>query len=679
MNNIKSVSGLNTSTSSQNDLQDTLDLNKLSVNKLARKNSTALLTSATDSNIKFASDPTTAVNLENAGNSESAFSDGLVSQEINNLQTIRLNKHSLNSENSYPLSSYGSGDENEDEEQEDYEEDLHNILHQLVSHERNRKASLDSSEGVKEFSFLNLQSFENSNNLNEADFFKRYIAIDKGDDTETFHGKLKHFFILSAAGKPIYSMNGGDEVLMGYMGLITTLISTFLDTLGEEVKLITYESTHIALMNKDPLVFVAISKISHETIYGESPESSILARQLGRLHDYLLAILSKPTILKNFHNRMNYDLRKILSPLDLVSFDKLCMKLSYGLTLANCGIGEFAYFISELLESSLQGVQITNTTRKKLSSILISSKKLKDEKEPIVQNDDGSYFKRDSASKEVYLSEDLLFSLLIKPPGLILSYMKPKNHNLSNKDINILLSMISEAVQDTSISENLWIPVCMSNFNPNGFLYVFVTQFDLSVDIEGNSQRLTLALISGNKNSFFQMRDISRYLIQKISNNQPFAKSLSSELRASESFSIIKELKVPVIKHFIYRLRKYNQYIMSELSRFGFDVDANLILQLVYFYTQLYYGKVGTSEVTHIKNMQTSSTNKNQNKKLTYARWNLKGTSMTGFMLSDNTYEFYCLSDVNINSLNLIDHCLKIIKWCEKYKKRLFFGNGTVF
>ena len=44
-----------------------------------------------------------------------------------------------------------------------------------------------------------------------------------------WRGRRKHFFILSAAGKPIYSRYGDDGIISGYMGVIQTIISFFED------------------------------------------------------------------------------------------------------------------------------------------------------------------------------------------------------------------------------------------------------------------------------------------------------------------------------------------------------------------------------------------------------------------------------------------------------------------
>lgn len=47
------------------------------------------------------------------------------------------------------------------------------------------------------------------------------------DELQRFHAQKKQFFIISFAGKPIFSMNGGDDLISSYMGVIQALIAGF--------------------------------------------------------------------------------------------------------------------------------------------------------------------------------------------------------------------------------------------------------------------------------------------------------------------------------------------------------------------------------------------------------------------------------------------------------------------
>lgn len=520
------------------------------------------------------------------------------------------------------------------------EDELEDVLAGLISEDNRNGLSSCKSMNYEDMNIFTLSGKES--------VFNDYIKVEKDITEAQFKKKLKQFFILSTAGKPIYSMNGTDDVIMGYMGIITTIISTFEENLHEELQSITIGDSKLVFLVKSPITLVAISKISYESMGIESDE--VLKRQLLTLYNYLLSILSKPLIEKNFHHRMNYDLRKILTPLDYKNLDSLCMKLTYGLNDSKPvdfrnDTRSFDFFISDLLNSSLQSIKISKTCRTKLDKILLSCKKLKDD--------------------EKYIGEELLFALLMSGNKLI-NYMRPKNHNLQNQDLKNLFSMIQnqEIENFNNSQQDLWFPLCMPHFNSNGFLYVFVKKFNLYDN--GIPQEISIILLSGNKNAFYQMQHLSSFIIHKIVSNLQLKTKFYQELLNSQ-ISIINDLKILNLKHFIYKSKENNQFVMSKFSNFNNDTSINSTLQLVYFYSNLYNNHANSMDMGNLT------------RKMSYMKWNDNGSLVTGFMLSDDNSEFYCVSNELVTSQQMIANSLKIIKWCEKYEQRLFLGPGVVF
>lgn len=231
-----------------------------------------------------------------------------------------------------------------------------------IRHGINPTSIKTGSTGSRSFKFLNCFQTVDDNELSNKDFFTKYISILKNDDKVQFNHKLKHFFIFSSAGKPIYSMNGADDIVIGYMGILTTIVSSFQENFDQELQLLELDQgVKIVAVNKSPIILISISKLMLETV-----ESVHL--QLDTLYCYLIGILSKSVIDKHFHNRLNYDLRRILSPLDFENLDELCLSLAYG--IPNTGDGNknstFGLYICQvLLTSSRESVKIRHTLRSK--------------------------------------------------------------------------------------------------------------------------------------------------------------------------------------------------------------------------------------------------------------------------------------------------------------------------
>ncbi|CAH2350362.1 putative vacuolar fusion protein Mon1p [[Candida] railenensis] len=750
--------------------------------------SKVLLPEGKKRNPSYVGDPTTAVDMGNvstmsmASNNVSPKMNVIPAQKRNIPRSIRSDQdsdvasefqlsHSQNGDDDIVNNESSNVEENVEENDgddadEDDEEDLHNILNDLIRHEpqalyttasqslaaQNVAPTSSNASTILDYNIFPYN--ESDSELSENSLISKYISVSKNDSNSVFHSKYKQVFVLSSAGKPIYSLNGSDGVIMGYMGLITTIVSTFEETKDhEEIKSITYDDCKIVIMNRSPLILVAITKIGYEKmqlrkaadVEADIDDQSILSRQLDTLYNYLLSMISKPMITKNFHNRMNYDLRKILTPLDFQNLDSIVMKITYGIsikepistedtrnTAPDIGFGVFA---SELLDSALECVKLTNTTRTKLNSILLSSKKVKipkpaeDGPSAYQTITDSIPFLKASAASDINgptspsatgsYGDDLLFAILLDANCKIMSAMKPKHHNLKNEDLKILLTLISNQQHLTRHTKSeegildLWIPICMPHFNCNGFLYAFVkTIFVKPEDLRKTSSPgipTTIVLLSSSKNSFFHMQEVSKQIEFRINQKMPsFTSTLYQEL-STTTISIFRDIHVPQIKHFIYKSRSSNQFVSSDIEEFsrGNGTTTMNILKLVYFYSTLH-----NTRATPIRNTDSSSssggstgngasngnllpaksasesngsssnsTSTGRNKKLTYIKnFGRNGENIICFMLCSDKYEFYCLcDDRTITTQFLINHSLKIIKWCEKNRKRLFIDAGAVF
>lgn len=605
----------------------------------------------------YPADATTQVTLEILDQAELTIGDEEDEQE---LHASNLHRYSLASNTSPALTASSIDGEASDSELEN--NNLANMLHNIMVFDGNRDI------GLSPLDLFNV--FSDDNSPMDSEYLKRKIMIDKLDGMDGFRAKLKHFFVLSTAGKPIYSMNGSDDVILGYMGLITTIVSTFQDSMKTEIHHILQDGFKMVVMNKGPLLLVAISKVAYELVPSTESGKCTIENQLTVLYNYLLAVLSKPVITKNFEKRMNYDLRRMLTPQDFHVLDVLSMKITYGFLTNEDDeyVLDGNYYISTLLGGSIQCGKITNTTRSKLNTILLSTKKLKVKRgesgeEPVVLD------KILSGDKDRYLASDLLFGFLCVNDKIV-SHLRPKNHRLDNQDINTLLSIISSSFKSMSqeTSADLWIPVCMPNFNSLGFLYMFVKSFDLPIK---SAQPITIILLSGNKNSFYDMKQTAEYIIFKILRNKTFSSTLSGELsHIANTASLLQELGTTAIKHYIYKRKLHGQFYMDDLS-LGFEEasdNINALFHIIYFYTTLHNSKATI--------VDQGGTNQ---KKLTYTRWHSKDGWVTGFMLADEKYEFYCLCGGSIQAQEIIDQSLKIINWCDRYKKRLFIGDGISF
>lgn len=481
----------------------------------------------------------------------------------------------------------------------------------------------------------------------DDDFIEKKVLPLKSDD---FHGKLKHFFILSTAGKPIYTLNGTDEAILAYMGLITTVVASYQEKIKSEFVHIRQDGLMLVVLNKSPLLLVAISKIPHEC----SPATRLLENQLHVLYNYIVVVLSRLVVDRHFHNRLNYDLRKLLSPQDISAMDSLALTLTYGfsssdtteksLVLCDCGL-----YMATLLDSSVRCAAVRNTTRNKLASIFLAAKKLKTQSQP-----------------PRYVADDLLFAILALDDQVI-SFARPPHHTLTNSDLRALLSTVASLSRPLAFDEGsteLWVPLCMPEFNDSGFMYCYIGKFLLSY----LDKPVTLILLSGNKNSFYDMKGVASYIIGRVRRSQKVSQGLATDLtNARLTVPFTPTIKHGTIRHFIYRQKKHNQFYMEDLG-----AATSESMQKCLFITSLYAS-------LHDSGATTTYVAERHPKKLTYTRWHLKDEWITAFLLSDAKYDFYCLVGGAVQAQDIIKESVGMIHSCMKYSKRITIGEGLVF
>ena len=130
------------------------------------------------------------------------------------------------------------------------------------------------------------------------------------EDTESPKWKLhkKHIFILSWAGRPIFSRYGDEDKLAPTMGVLSALVS-FVRDRDDTLRYIKAGQHHVVFVVRGPLYFVAVSR------GGETVEH--LWRQLGFLHAQIVSILTSK-VSGILQKNAAYDVRGLLGGTDRV-------------------------------------------------------------------------------------------------------------------------------------------------------------------------------------------------------------------------------------------------------------------------------------------------------------------------------------------------------------------------
>lgn len=285
-----------------------------------------------------------------------------------------------------------------------------------------------------------------------------------------WRAKLKHFLILSSAGKPIYSRHGDDQLITNYIGVVQTIISFYQST-QDTLRGFTAGDARFVVMTKGPLNLVAITRL---------PESdSQLRTQLEALYMQILSTLTLPSLERMFAARANYDLRRPLQ-----GTETLLSALADGFTRGS----------PSTLLSALECLKLRKSHRSTINNTLLKTR-----------------------------SENLLYGLIVAS-GKLVSVVRPKKHSLHPGDLHLIFNMLFEAGSVKAGGGENWIPLCLPGFNNTGYLYMYVSFLNLHNPGEqmeerprtrdGGEDEVAILLISAEKESFFEMRKMRDNLVE---------------------------------------------------------------------------------------------------------------------------------------------------------------------
>eukprot|EP01094_Clydonella_sp_ATCC50884_P024595 TRINITY_DN6211_c0_g1_i2.p1 TRINITY_DN6211_c0_g1~~TRINITY_DN6211_c0_g1_i2.p1 ORF type:complete len:505 (-),score=93.35 TRINITY_DN6211_c0_g1_i2:131-1645(-) len=233
---------------------------------------------------------------------------------------------------------------------------------------------------------------------------------------ESWKRHKKHFFVLTSAGKPVYSRYGDESLLAGFMGVLQAIIS-FIDDDDDTMRGIISGGHQVAFLIRGPLYFVVVARTSEPT--------QQLMLQLSYFHHQILSVLTA-SVNKILGRRAQFDIRNLLGGTEKF-LDSLASWMDHD---------------PSFILSSIHCLRLPAPVRSAIGSIMYSAR-----------------------------VPDLLFSILIAKHQLV-NLVRPKKHILHPSDLHIIFNFVN-ACTAFRTSET-WTPLCLPKFNDAGFLHTYL-------------------------------------------------------------------------------------------------------------------------------------------------------------------------------------------------------------
>ncbi|KAF7264210.1 hypothetical protein GWI33_000470, partial [Rhynchophorus ferrugineus] len=353
-------------------------------------------------------------------------------------------------------------------------------------------------------------STEDSNLINSNDNFEDASDIqENGSTTEYDLGnstewtlKKKHIFVLSSAGKPIYSRYGNEDKLAWLFGVMQALVSN-IQSMDDTLKSIHAGDTLFVFMNKKPLILVAVSKT------GESVTQ--LTMQLNYVFNQITSMLTLTRLNKIYEHRQNYDLRRLLA-----GGERLIDHLL-----------DFCETEPAFVLSAVQCLPLASSVRDSISSAIIGA-----------------------CSK----IKNLVFAILLGNNRLI-TLVRMKKYCLHPADLHLIFNLV-QSTESLKYSQHHWTPFCLPRFDASGFLYAHVSY--LADDCQA-----CLLLLTVERDVCDILSEAKQKIVEKLRRSnclEPINESLAT---ADETAF---NLGFPELRHYLYKCKSTAQFYQPGLA-----------------------------------------------------------------------------------------------------------------
>ncbi|KAI2635348.1 vacuolar fusion protein MON1 [Xylaria nigripes] len=361
-------------------------------------------------------------------------------------------------------------------------------------------------------------------NTTFAGFEQEFNDIpESGDDCndenrlQLWKSKLKHYMILSSAGKPIYSRHGDLALINSSMGVVQTIIS-FYEGAKNPLLGFTAGDTRFVIVTEGPLYFVAISRL------GES--DSQLRAQLNALYMQILSTLTLPVLTNIFANRPSTDLRKPLQGTE---------------TLLSSLADSFTKGSPSVLLGALECLKLRKTQRHSINNAFLKAR-----------------------------ADSLLYGLIVAG-GKLVSVIRPRKHSLHPSDLQLIFNMLFESGGIKAAGGENWIPLCLPAFNNRGYLYMYVSFLEShpgerqpSTNSSDVDEAIAIILISPDKESFFALQTMRDDVVAELKRKGDL--DLIKRTVAKGRPSVTEIAPGAQISHFLFKSKANVQFFMPSLQ-----------------------------------------------------------------------------------------------------------------
>ncbi|XP_072344100.1 vacuolar fusion protein MON1 homolog B-like isoform X2 [Scyliorhinus torazame] len=307
---------------------------------------------------------------------------------------------------------------------------------------------------------------------------------------DSWRAHRKHVFVLSEAGKPIYSRYGNEEALSSTMGVMTALVS-FVQDGDNVIRSIQSDDYKVVFSQQGPLVLVSVSRSR------QSEEQ--LRRELLYVYYQIISMLTQVTVTRIFERKKNYDLRRLLAGSEKI-LDNLLRHMDSD---------------PSFLLGAVQCLPLAASLRDGVSQLLQKA-----------------------------VTPNLVFSILVAKGQLVAIVQERAvidDSRLDPVDLHLLFNLL--AGSSSFQAGEVWTPICLPRLYPDSYFYAYISYLDPACT-------LCLLLISTDKTAFYSVSACKRRIEEGL-RAQGLLQAIDAALRSNAAST--SHVGVSDLWHFMYK------------------------------------------------------------------------------------------------------------------------------
>ncbi|XP_044737373.1 vacuolar fusion protein MON1 homolog A [Chrysoperla carnea] len=290
-------------------------------------------------------------------------------------------------------------------------------------------------------------------------------------EDEEWLQKEKHVFILSSAGKPIYSRYGNEDKLVTIFGVMQALVS-FIQIENDLIRSIHAGNMKYVFLVKGPLILVCVARSS------DSVTQIIL--QLTYVFNQICSVLTLTQLNRIYEQRRNYDLRRLLSGAERL--------IDHLLT--------FMETEPDFMLSAVRCLPLNTSVRESIAQTI---------------------------SQACSKIKNLVFAILLARNELV-TLVRMKKYIIHPADLHLIFNLVNSS--ESFKTAESWTPICLPKFDASGFLHGHVSY--LAEDCQA-----CLLLLTVDRDVFFSLSEAKQKIVDKLRRSnclEPINESMNRKL-----------------------------------------------------------------------------------------------------------------------------------------------------